>query len=167
MLVSVVLGLLAGLAISNVIHLTADFWGNAGLWMLVGGAGAFVIDLLFVSPIRLWQQSEDRLRASQEDLADLRNAPPAGMRVEHVDTQLNIQVAAGGSLSIAASSNTVIVGQDREGILFPRGTIFQRGVVDWLNLADDATAVVQSMSGGDVSFVPPELLDQPPEPPGA
>jgi hypothetical protein len=158
MAASVALGMLAGLAASRILPLTQEFFGNVGLWILIGGAIGFLIDLLFVTPIRLWQEAE-------RQLTEVRNKPPAGMHIEHIDTQVNIQVAAGGSLQYSASSNTVIVGQDQEGILVPRGTIFQRDTFDHLSFNDEAVAVVISgtVSTG-IAFVPPELLKPPSEP---
>jgi hypothetical protein len=148
MAVSVVLGLLAGLAVSSVIHLTSDFWGNAGLLMLICGSLAFLINLLFISPIRLWQ-------AAERQLTELRNSPPAGMNIQHVDQVINVHGSI-GSMAFAVSSNSVIVGPDQEGILFPRGSVFQANAFQWDAFGIESTGI---------SHVPPELLDKPPDDP--
>jgi len=158
MVVSIVLGVLAGLVVGQVIDLTPDFWANAALWMLIGAAVAFLVDLVFVSPIRLWRKTE-------RQLAELRDKPPVGMHIEHVDTQYVLQISGAGSPPVSISSNTIILGQSQEGILVPRGSVFPRaGHAAGVGTAYDATIEVsEGTRNGDTSFVPPELIDRPSE----
>jgi hypothetical protein len=148
MAASVGLGILAGLGASQVFRLTPEFWSNVGIWILIGSAIAFLVDLLFVSPTRL-------LREADKEIVELRNRPPTGMHIEHVDTQFNVQISAGATLSVSTSSNTLIVGPDQEGILLPRGTFVRAGHASAIGQAFDATVAVIEGS---------ELLDKPPKP---
>ena len=159
MAVSIALGVLAGLATAQIVRLTPEFWGNVSLWILIGGAVGFFVNLLFISPIRLWREADHQL-------TELRNQPPAGMQVGHADQVIVIQGSI-GAVTFAASSNSVIIGPDREGLLFPRGTFIQRGWFEHVEHADRwGASVIQSQDSG-TAFVLPELTDKPPEPPGS
>lgn len=159
MLVSILLGILAGLGVSRIVQVTGEFWSNAGLMLLIGGSIAFGLDLFFISPVRLWRDTKAELSVANGELRALRAAPPAGMRIGHVDTQINIQVSDGALLRVSASSNTIIVGQDQEGILVPRGTLFRSDTYGTVGFSG-ALAAIHMQGSGDISFVPPELLSQ-------
>lgn len=115
MLVSILLGILAGLGVSRIVQVTGEFWSNTGLLLLIGGSIAFGLDLFFISPVRLWRDTKAELSVANGELRALRAAPPVGMQIGHVDTQINIQVSDGAELRVSASSNTIIVGQDSGG----------------------------------------------------
>jgi hypothetical protein len=84
---------------------------------------------------------------------------PTPMRIAHVEQLVNVHGSI-GTISFAASSNTLIFGPEQEGVLFARGTINRREWAEHLRFSDAWGA--QIAHTGDVSFVPPELLEKPP-----
>ncbi len=83
--------------------------------------------------------------------------------IEHVHT-LNLTIHAPGGREVSIGSNYVFRSPDFEGPLVPRGTIFQEQIAGQLVFSGALHAAVTDGSG-DVSFVPPEVLNRPPFPP--
>jgi hypothetical protein len=62
---SVALGIVGGLAVSQSIHLAEGFWENVAIWTFIGALGAFLIDVFFITPLRLLR----RERAARQEAA--------------------------------------------------------------------------------------------------
>jgi hypothetical protein len=71
--VTIALGLLAGLAASNVVHITDQQQVNIASVAAIGGAFGFFVYMFFVAPLRLWYKAEKEL----ESRGDEKGAPVA------------------------------------------------------------------------------------------
>lgn len=109
-LASVVIGGLAGIALSGNVQVSGEVWQNVGLAVLAGGTVAFVVDLVLISPIRLWRRAvgeNEQLRERNERLT--RSALHPGFHIEGTN-HITINNYIGAWSQPSAEQTTIVNG---------------------------------------------------------
>lgn len=65
-----IVGLGAGWLTSNSVHISDQYWTNAGVLAIGGTVVALLLDFFFVSPIRLWRRAEGELEKHKSEASN-------------------------------------------------------------------------------------------------
>jgi hypothetical protein len=131
-LASVVLGALAGLVLYQFAHVSEGFWENAGVWSFFGAFVAFMVDLLFITPLRLLK----RERKQRRDQASTVFAGPVTVGQMYVSSQVHAATGQGAAHGLRPDPSI--------------------GRPPWIDLADIGRGVLRDVALRLVDLVPLE-----------